>query len=64
MQLDLYDDYDSLEYGFGVDYIVIRSYVPQDSDDLELKEGDTVALLEDLKNGWWRGMKLGNEEEV
>ena len=43
---------------------MVRSYAPQYFDELELKEGDVVAFLEELEEGWWRGMKLGNASPV
>ena len=48
----------------GSQLIVVRSYVPQYFDELMLKEGDVVAFLEELEEGWWRGMKLGNPSPV
>ena len=43
---------------------MVRSYAPQYFDELDLKEGDVVAFLEELEEGWWRGMKLGNPSPV
>ena len=43
---------------------MVRSYAPQYFDELDLKEGDVVAFLEELEEGWWRGMKLGNASPV
>lgn len=38
-------------------YRALRNYVPQQDGDLELFEGDMVALLEAPAGGeWWRGM--------
>ena len=48
----------------GSQLIVIKAYVPQYFDEMELKEGDVVAFLNELEEGWWRGMKLGNPSPV
>ena len=31
---------------------------------MELKEGDVIAFMDELEEGWWRGMKLGNKSQV
>ena len=31
---------------------------------MELKEGDVIAFMDELEEGWWRGMKLGNQGQV
>ena len=31
---------------------------------MELKEGDVIAFMDELEEGWWRGMKLGNQSQV
>ena len=48
----------------GSQLIVIKAYAPQYFDEMELKEGDVVAFLNELEEGWWRGMKLGNPSPV
>ncbi|KAB7508189.1 SH3 domain-containing kinase-binding protein 1 [Armadillidium nasatum] len=35
---------------------VIFSYVPQHEDELALKEGDVVVVLEEVEEGWWKGI--------
>ncbi|RXG72743.1 SH3 domain-containing kinase-binding protein 1 [Armadillidium vulgare] len=39
---------------------VIFSYVPQHEDELALKEGDVVVVLEEVEEGWWKGI-LGDK---
>jgi hypothetical protein len=35
--------------------VAIYPYVPQEDDELPLKKGDSVNILEKSSNGWWRG---------
>ena len=48
----------------GSQLIVVKAYSPQYFDEMELKEGDIVAFMDELEMGWWRGMKLGNPSPV
>ncbi|XP_019897501.1 SH3 domain-containing kinase-binding protein 1 isoform X3 [Esox lucius] len=35
------------------------SYVPQNDDELELKIGDVIDILEEVEEGWWKGTLNG-----
>ncbi|KAL1006533.1 hypothetical protein UPYG_G00073510 [Umbra pygmaea] len=35
------------------------SYVPQNDDELELKIGDVIEVLEEVEEGWWKGTLNG-----
>lgn len=37
----------------------LYSYVPQNEDELELKEGDLVSVMEKCDDGWFVGMCRG-----
>ena len=48
----------------GSQLIAVKPYVPQYFDEMALKEGDVIAFMDELEDGWWRGMKLGNPSPV
>ena len=48
----------------GSQLVVSRSYSPKYFDEMELKEGETIAFMDELEVGWWRGMKLGSSTQV
>ena len=48
----------------GSQLLAIRNYTSQYFDEMELKEGDVIAFMDELEEGWWRGMKLGNQSQV
>ena len=48
----------------GSQLVVLRSYTHQYFDEMDLKEGETIAFMDQLEDGWWRGMKLGNPAPV
>ena len=48
----------------GSQLLAIRNYTSQYFDEMELKEGDVIAFMDELEEGWWRGMKLGNKSQV
>ena len=48
----------------GSQLTVVRAYFPQYLDEIELTEGDIIAFMEELEEGWWKGMKLGSSSLV
>ena len=48
----------------GSQLIVVKPYHPQYFDEMDIKEGDVIAFMDELEDGWWRGMKLGNPSPV
>ena len=48
----------------GSQLVVSRSYSPKYFDEIELKEGEIIAFMDELEVGWWRGMKLGSASQV
>lgn len=42
----------------------LYSYVPQNDDELELREGDLVSVMEKCDDGWFVGMCLGTDSSV
>ena len=42
----------------------MKPYHPQYFDEMDIKEGDVIAFMDELEDGWWRGMKLGNPSPV
>ena len=48
----------------GSQLLAVRNYNSQYFDEMELKEGDVIAFMDELEEGWWRGMKLGNQSQV
>ncbi|XP_038628611.1 SH3 and cysteine-rich domain-containing protein [Tachyglossus aculeatus] len=37
-------------------YVALYKFVPQESEDLEMRPGDMITLLEDSSEDWWKGM--------
>lgn len=42
----------------------LYSFEPCEMGDLQLKEGDVLAVVEELSRDWWRGYKLGETASV
>lgn len=40
----------------SIRFQALYSYVPQNEDELELKEGDLVSVMEKCDDGWFVGM--------
>lgn len=36
-------------------YVALYKFVPQENEDLEMRPGDMITLLEDSNEDWWRG---------
>ncbi|XP_076985969.1 SH3 and cysteine-rich domain-containing protein isoform X2 [Tamandua tetradactyla] len=36
-------------------YVALYRFVPQENDDLEMRPGDMITLLEDSNEDWWKG---------
>lgn len=43
---------------YSIRYRALYSYKPQNDDELELKEGDTVYVMEKCDDGWYVGTSL------
>lgn len=41
--------------GFRVSYQALYSYTPQNDDELELRDGDIVDVMEKCDDGWFVG---------
>uniref|UniRef100_F6PYM5 SH3 and cysteine-rich domain-containing protein n=1 Tax=Ornithorhynchus anatinus TaxID=9258 RepID=F6PYM5_ORNAN len=37
-------------------YVALYKFVPQENEDLEMRPGDMITLLEDSSEDWWKGM--------
>lgn len=48
----------------GSQLVVVRNYSPKYFDEIELKEKEIIAFMDELETGWWRGMKVGNPSPV
>lgn len=44
-------------------YKAIYNYRPQNSDELELREGDVVQVVEKCDDGWFVGTQLNSEPQ-
>jgi hypothetical protein len=36
--------------------VAVYDYAPQQEDEMELRAGDTITIVEKLDDAWWRGM--------
>lgn len=36
-------------------YVALYKFVPQENEDLEMRPGDMITLLEDSSEDWWKG---------
>ncbi|KAH0627209.1 hypothetical protein JD844_002690 [Phrynosoma platyrhinos] len=36
-------------------YVALYKFVPQENEDLEMRPGDRITLLEDSNEDWWKG---------
>ncbi|XP_053794957.1 CD2-associated protein isoform X2 [Vidua chalybeata] len=42
---------------------VLFEYIPQNEDELELKLGDVIDIIDEVEEGWWSGILNGNGSE-